>query len=587
MRTFVRLLGFLRPYRRGAVWSVVLAGTAMLGTAAIPWLIGRAIDDIDKGDRAGLELLCAGLIVAGVVRLGFSVARRIVSGNVSLAVEYDLRNGLYGHLQALELGFFDRQQTGQLMSRATVDLQSIRFFLGYGFVWIAQSALTILFAAVAMFLKDPALAAMSLAPVPFVVIVAFRYGRRSRPAIQEVQQRIGELTAEAEENVSGVRVVKAFAAEPRQLERFRHQVRRVFDQAMYSNRLSAFYQPFIGFLPQLGLAAILIVGGRRVIDGTLTLGSFTAFYTYLLMLIAPMRSLGIALGFGQRATASGVRLFEILDVEPRIASPEDARPLPEGNGRVELRDVSFNYEDGSPVLRGIDMTVEGGTTVALVGATGAGKSSLVSLLGRNYDVTGGSVLIDGADVRDVELNSLRAQIGVVTDDPFLFSATVHDNIAYGRPDATREEVERAAERAQAAGFIAELPDGYDTVVGERGLTLSGGQRQRIAIARALVIDPRILVLDDATSSVDASTEQAIKQALREAMQGRTTFVIAHRLSTIALADDIVVLEDGEIAARGTHDELLQESELYAEIAAKGLPDQVFLNRDPIEKVAGL
>ncbi len=565
----------------------MLAGTAMLGTAAIPWLIGRAIDDIDKGDRSGLELLCAGLIAAGIVRLGFSVARRIVSGNVSLGVEYDLRNGLYAHLQALELGFFDRQQTGQLMSRATVDLQSIRFFLGYGFVWIAQSALTILFAAVAMFLKDPALAAMSLAPVPFVVIVAFRYGKRSRPAVQEVQQRIGELTAEAEENVSGVRVVKAFAAEPRQLERFRHQVRRVFDQAMYANRLSAFYQPFIGFLPQLGLAAILIVGGRRVIDGTLTLGSFTAFYTYLLMLIAPMRSLGIALGFGQRATASGVRLFEILDVEPRIASPEDARPLPEGNGRVEVRDVSFNYEDGSPVLRGIDMSVEGGSTVALVGATGAGKSSLVSLLGRNYDVTRGSVLIDGTDVRDVELNSLRSQIGVVTDDPFLFSATVHDNIAYGRPDATREEVERAAERAQAADFIAELPDGYDTVVGERGLTLSGGQRQRIAIARALVIDPRILVLDDATSSVDASTEQAIKQALREAMRGRTTFVIAHRLSTIALADDIVVLEEGEIAARGAHDELLQVSDLYAEIVAKGLPDQVFLNRDPVEKVAGL
>ena len=239
------------------------------------------------------------------------------------------------------------------------------------------------------------------------------------------------------------------------------------------------------------------------------------------------------------------------------------------------------------MLRDVDLAVDGGTTVALVGATGSGKSTLVSLLGRNYDVTGGAVLIDGADVRDVELGSLRGQIGVVTDDPFLFSATVHDNIAYGRPDATREQVVRAAERAQAAGFIAELPDGYDTVVGERGLTLSGGQRQRIAIARALVTDPRILVLDDATSSVDASTEQAIKQALREAMRGRTTFVIAHRLSTIALADDIVVLEDGQIAARGTHDELLRESELYAEIAAKGLPDQVFLNRDPIERVAAM
>ena len=565
----------------------MLAGTAILGTAAIPWLIGRAIDDIDAHDKSGLETLCAALILAGLVRLVFSVVRRIVSGNVSLAVEYDMRNGLYAHLQALELGFFDRQQTGQLMSRATVDLQSIRFFLGYGFVWIAQSALTILFAAVAMFALDPGLAAMSLVPVPFVVVVAFRYGRRSRPAIQEVQQRIGELTAEAEENVSGVRVVKSFAAEPRQLERFRRQVGRVFEQAMYSTRLSAFYQPFIGFLPQLGLAAILAVGGRAVINGTLTTGGFTAFYTYLLMLIGPMRSLGIALGFGQRATASGVRLFEILDRTPRLASPPDAPPLPEGNGQVELRHVSFAYEDGPPVLRDIDLVVDGGTTVALVGATGSGKSSLVSLLGRNYDVTGGSVLVDGADVRDVELNSLRSQIGVVTDDPFLFSASVHDNIAYGRPDATREEVERAAERAQAASFIAELPEGYDTVVGERGLTLSGGQRQRIAIARALVIDPRVLVLDDATSSVDATTEQAIKEALREAMRGRTTFVIAHRLSTIALADDIVVLENGDIAARGTHDELLRESELYAEIAAKGLPDQVFLNRDPVEKVAGL
>jgi ABC-type multidrug transport system fused ATPase/permease subunit len=305
------------------------------------------------------------------------------------------------------------------------------------------------------------------------------------------------------------------------------------------------------------------------------------------MLISPMRSLGIALSFGQRATASGVRLFQLLDRAPRLASPQDARPLPDGNGRVELRGVSFSYEDGPPVLADIDLAFEGGATVALVGGTGSGKSTLVGLLSRQYDVTEGSVLIDGADVRELELGSLRRQIGVVTDDPFLFSASVHDNIAYGRPDATREEVQRAAQRAQAAGFIAELPDGYDTVVGERGFTLSGGQRQRLAIARALVTDPRILVLDDATSSVDASTEQAIKQALREAMRGRTTFVIAHRLSTIALADDIVVLEGGRVVARGTHGELLQESGLYAEIAAKGLPDQVFLNRDPIERVAGL
>jgi ABC-type multidrug transport system fused ATPase/permease subunit len=587
VRTFLRLLGFLRPYRGAAIWSVVLAGIAMVGTAALPWLIGRAIDQIDAGDRHALNLLCIAVVGAGLLRLSFSVARRIISGRVSLAVEYDLRNKLYGHLQGLELGFFDRQQTGQLMSRATVDLQSIRFFLGYGLVWIAQSGLTILFASVAMFAKDPTLAALALAPVPFVVLVAARYGRRSRPALQEVQQRIAELTAEAEENISGVRVVKAFAAEPRQLERFRAVVTRVFDQAMFANRLSAFYQPFIGFLPQLGLAAILVVGGRRVITGDLTAGDFAAFYTYLLMLIAPMRSLGVSLSFAQRATASGKRLFELLDREPRLESAPDAQPLPPGNGRVELRGVSFAYEDGPPILDDIDLAVDGGSTVALVGGTGAGKSTLVSLIGRQYDVTEGSILIDGVDVREIETGSLRHEIGVVTDDPFLFSATVHDNIAYGRPEATREEVERAAERAQAAGFIAELPEGYETVVGERGMTLSGGQRQRIAIARALVTDPRILVLDDATSSVDASTEQAIKLALREAMQGRTTFVIAHRLSTIALAGDIVVLEGGKVAARGTHDELLRESELYAEIAAKGLPDQVFLNRDPIERVAGL
>jgi ABC-type multidrug transport system fused ATPase/permease subunit len=589
LRTFLRLLGFLRPYRTGVVLSLLLAGVAMAGTASLPWLIGRAIDQIDSGDRASLKLLCTVLVGVALLRLALSVARRMVAGRVSLGVEVDLRDRMYAHLQSLELGFFDSQQTGQLMSRATVDLQSVRFFLGYGLVFIAQSALTILFAAAAMFAKDPALAAFSLIPVPFVVVVAGRYGRRSRPALQEVQQRIAELTADAEENISGVRVVKAFAAEERQLARFRHSVGRVFDQSMYSNRLRAFYNPFIGFLPNLGLAVVLLVGGRRVIDGTLSRGDFAAFYTYLLMLIGPMRSLGLALGLSQRSTASGARVFEILDRAPRLQSQPGAPPLPPGDGRVELRGVTFAYEEGGPtVLRDVDLIVEGGTTVALVGATGSGKTTLVELLPRLYDVTQGAVLIDGADVREVDVGSLRRSIAVVTDDPFLFSTSIAENIAYGRPDATRDEVELAAQRAQAAGFIAGLPDGYDTRVGERGLTLSGGQRQRIAIARALLANPRILVLDDATSSVDASTEQEIKGALREAMAGRTTFVIAHRLSTIALADDIVVLEGGRVIARGPHAALLEESELYAEIATKGLPDQVFLNRKPAEaEVAGL
>ena len=588
MSIFWRLLGFLRPYRAGAAWSLVLAALAMVATVAIPWLTGQAIDGVESGDEAQLRRYALYVGIAAVVRLGFSVARRLVAGRVSLGVELDLRNLMYRHLQGLELAFFDGQQTGQLMSRATVDLQSVRFFLGYGLVFITQSALTIVLAAVAMFLVEPVLAALSLLPVPFVVLVAARYGRRSRPALQEVQQRIAELTADVEENVSGVRVVKAFAAEPRQLERFEGSVGRVFGQSMVATRIRAFYNPFIGFLPSIGLAVVLLVGGRQVINGSLSLGDFTAFYTYLLMLIAPMRTLGLALGMAQRATASGTRLFQILDRAPEVVAPEGAPPLPEGRGRVELRDVTFTYERaGSPALADVDLTVEAGTTVALVGGTGSGKTTLVQLLARLYDVDSGAVLIDGADVREVDLDALRGAISVVDDDPFLFSATVHENIAYGRPEATREEVVRAAERAQAAGFIGDLPDGYDTRVGERGLTLSGGQRQRIAIARALLSDPRILILDDATSSVDASTEQAIKEALREVMAGRTTFVIAHRLSTIALADEIVVLEHGRIAARGSHEELLDTSELYAEIAEKGLPDQVFLNRDPRERVAEL
>ncbi|HZE04474.1 MAG TPA: ABC transporter ATP-binding protein, partial [Solirubrobacteraceae bacterium] len=411
-------------------------------------------------------------------------------------------------------------------------------------------------------------------------------GHRSRPAMQEAQQRIAELTADTEENVSGVRVVKAFAQEERQLARFRHTVQRVFDQQLLATRIQAFYNPLISLLPNLGLAAILLFGGREVINGSLTLGAFTAFYAYLLMLIAPMRTLGYMLGAAQRATASGARIFQILDRAPEIVSPPGAPPLPAGRGQVTLRGAGLTFAGTThPALADIDLQVPAGQVVALVGAMGAGKSALVSLLPRLYDVTTGSVSIDGADVRSVALESLRRSIAVVNDDPFLFSATVHENIAYARPEATREEVERAAAAAQAAGFIERLPHGYDTRVGERGLTLSGGQRQRIAIARAILADPRILILDDATSSVDASTESEIKRALGDLLAGRTTFVIAHRLSTIALADRIVVLEHGRIAADGSHDELLEVSDLYREIVEKGMPDQVFLTEALSEETA--
>jgi ABC-type multidrug transport system fused ATPase/permease subunit len=590
MATFVRLLGFLRDYRRGVWLSGILAALAMGATVAIPALTGAAINAIDAGDSHRLRTLALLIAAAGSVRLALTIARRLIAGKVSLGVELDLRNRLYDHLLSLELGFFDRQQTGQLMSRATVDLQAVRFFLGYGLVLISQAALTIAFAAIAMTVIDPRLALISLSPVPFVVWIAMRYGRQARPALQEVQQRIAELTADVEENVGGVRVVKAFAREERQLTRFGESVARVFEQSMISTRLRAFYNPFLGFLPQIGLALLLLLGGRAVIDGSLSLGEFTAFYTYLLALLGPVRTLGVLLGMSQRATASGARIFELLDREPEIVAVPGAGPLPPGAGRVELRGASLTYEDsGEPALDDVTLTVEAGTTLALVGATGSGKTSLVQLVSRLYDATAGEVLVDGTDVRCVDPRALRRAIAVVTDDPFLFSATVHENIAYARRDeATREDVVAAAKRAQAHDFIDALPDGYDTRVGERGLTLSGGQRQRIAIARALLADPRILVLDDATSSVDASTEQQIKLALAEVMAGRTTFVIAHRLSTIALADGIAVVEDGRLLDHGTHEELLERSAFYGEIVEKGLPDQVFLTRKPREReVAGL
>jgi ABC-type multidrug transport system fused ATPase/permease subunit len=579
--TFRRLLGFLRPYRRSVVASLVFASLAMVMTVAIPWLVGRTVDVVTPPDtdRSAILPLSLAIVAAGVLRLGLTVVRRLIAGKVSVAVEFDLRERFYRHLQGLELGFFDSQQTGQLMSRATIDLQSIRFFLGYGLVFLTQNALTLALASAVMFALKPDLAALALLPVPFVVLSAMRYNRRSRPAVQEIQQRLAELTGEVEEGISGIRIVKAFARERFMLDRFRRSVGRVFDQEIYSTRLQAFYSPMLGFLPSLGLAVVLLVGGRQVINNTLSLGDFTAFYTYLIMLTGPMRMLGMTLGMAQRAVASGNRLFEILDREPRIVSPPDAPALPQGPGRVELRGVSLAYNGGAPALEDVELAVGAGRTVALVGPTGSGKTSLVALLARLYDPSRGAVLIDGADLRSVDVRSLRSQVAFVADDSFLFSATVAENIAYARPDASREQIELAARRAQAHTFIERFPDGYETLVGERGLTLSGGQRQRVAIARALLADPRILILDDATSSVDAQTEAAIKRGLGEAMAGRTTFIVAHRMSTISLADEVVVMDGGRIVDRGTHDELTERCPLYAEIAEHGLADSVFLQRD--------
>ncbi len=559
---------------------MVFAWMAMGMTVLIPWLVGQAVNAVQESETGQLFWFIGAILLAAVLRLGLTVIRRIVAGRVSLAVEFDLRQEVYAHLMTLELGFFDRNQTGQLMSRATVDLQAIRFFLGYGLIFFSQSLLTVLLAGVVMFVINPWLALIALAPAPLMVFTALRYTRQSRPAMQEVQQRVAELTAQAEESVAGIRVVKAFAREDHQFERFQGAVDRLFDQSIRSTRIQAFFTPLIGFLPQVGTALVLLVGGHAVLNGTIDLGQFTAFYVYMLMLAGPLRTVGMALGMGQRAIAAGNRLFEVLDREPRLSSKPDAKPLPEGGGAVNFDSVSLSYGPEAPAaLEQIDLEVPAGTRLALVGPSGSGKTSLAALLARLYDPTEGAVSIDGADLRDVDIPSLRHQIAYVSDDSFLFSDTIASNIAYARADASQEEIERAARLAQASGFIEALPDGYETVVGERGLTLSGGQRQRVAIARALLADPRILILDDATSSLDATTEQQIRSGLAEVMAGRTTFVIGHRLSTISLADEVVLMDGGRILDRGTVEELTDRSPLFRELTGGSGEDPLFVPDD--------
>jgi ATP-binding cassette subfamily B protein len=566
-----RLLGFLRPYR----WQVAVTAASAIGLMAcsvtLPYLTRLVIDDVlQAGRRERLVPLCLAVVGVGAVRLGFGVVRRWLAGSVSLGVEYDLRQRLFAHLQRLSFGYFDHMPVGQLMSRATSDLQAVRFFLGYGLVFMFMHLFTLILVTTILLIIDWRLALLALAMGPALIAVAWRYSRRSHAVLVDVQQRVGEVTELAEESVVGIRVIKAFGREPDQAGRFAGRARRAFDRSMDANRLQAFYQPLMATLPALGLAIVLAYGGLSTIDGRITLGEFVQFYLYLAMLVYPFRSIGMLVGNAQRATAGGKRIFEVLDTLPQVAERPGALPLPPGRGAVRFEGVSFGYEPERPVLHDVRLDVPAGRTVALIGPTGSGKSTLTQLIPRYYDVTAGRVLLDGVDVADLRLDDLRRAIGVVAQEPFLFSETVRDNIAFGRPEATDEEVRRAARLAQADGFIEDLPDGYDTVVGERGYTLSGGQRQRVAIARALLADPRVLILDEATASVDASTEREIQAALEAVTAGRTTLVIAHRLSTIALADEVVVLDAGRVVARGSHEELHATSELYREIHDAGL-----------------
>jgi len=574
-KTFLRLLGFLGSYRLSLVLSIVLAVGYQAAGLVATYLTGSVAAAIEAGERHRLVWLVGVILALGVVRALMMAGRRLISGYQALGVEMDMRNRVYAKLLRLSFGFYDRHQTGQLMSRATVDLQGVRFFLGYGLIFFFQNAFTVIGVSIFVFVISWKLALVAVAISPVLIAIAYRYSHVSHPLLRDVQQKMADVATVAEENIVGVHVVKAFAQEDAEQKKFERRSEEVFKLSVRANRQRAFYIPLLSFLPLVSQAAILLIGGHMVANHTLSIASFVRFNLYLAMLVMPLRALGMWIGQAQRATASGERIFQVLDEAEDIGDAPEARELPPGDGRVVFEGVTFGYEPERPVLNDISLELTAGRIVALIGHTGAGKTTLASLVPRFYDVQRGRVTIDGADVRDLQLTSLRRAIGVIAQDPFLFSATVRENIAFGRADASDEDVERAARLAQAHEFVEALPDGYETVIGERGITLSGGQRQRVAIARALVVDPRILILDDATASVDATTESKIRIGLKEAMRGRTTIIIAHRLSTIALADEVVVLDDGRIVFQGAQADA-RENAVYREIEDHGMLERIFV-----------
>jgi len=476
--TFWRLLGFLGPYRISLVVSLVLAVVSQSGSLAFPWLTGDVVSAIRERHRSALPVLIGIVLAVGAAKALATVGRRLISGRQALGVELDLRNALYAKFVRLSFGYFDRHQTGQLMSRATVDLQSVRFFLGYGLIFFFQHVFTVFGVGVLLFVISWKLALIALAFSPVLVAVAYRYSSVSHPVLRDVQQKMADVATVAEENIVGVHVVKSFAQEQAEQDKFERRSEMLFSRSLRANRQRAFYVPLLGFMPLLGQAAVLLVGGEMVRRGSLSLAHFVSFNLYLSMVVFPLRMLGMWIGEGQRATASGERIFQVIDEQEEITSRPAARSLPAGPGAVSFERVSFGYDPASPVLHEIDLELAPGKTVALIGLTGSGKTTLASLIPRFYDVQRGSVKVDGADVREVTLESLRAEIGVIAQDPFLFSASVRDNLTFGAAEATDAEVREAARLAQADEFVMRLPEGYDTVIGERGVTLSGGQRQR-------------------------------------------------------------------------------------------------------------
>jgi ATP-binding cassette, subfamily B, multidrug efflux pump len=572
-----RALRYLRPFWRdaaGALMALIMVSAANL---VAPQMIRLAIDGgIAQHRRNDLILAVLGLIAVALVRGMFNFLQGFLAERASQGVAYDLRNALFAQIERLSFSYYDRVEAGQLLTRVTNDVEQIRTFAGSGIVQLASALVMLVGSTILLLLLNWQLALVALATIPPLFVLLLAFVRRIGPLFGQVQQMLGRLNGVLQEDLAGIRVIRAFSREEYETARYRAVNDELLDKNLQTIRVFATNFPFIFFFANLGTLAVVWFGGWQVIGGRLTVGSLVAFNTYLGFLLFPILTIGFQAAGISRAGASALRVFDVLDAPLDVHDAPDAVALPVITGRVAFDDVHFRYPGSErEILRGVTFAVEPGQTVAILGTTGSGKSTLINLLPRFYDVTGGAVTVDGHDVRRVTLSSLRSQIGIVLQETLLFSGTVRDNIAYGKPDATHVEVEAAARAAQAEGFIQALPDGYETIVGERGVGLSGGQRQRIAIARALLVDPRLLILDDSTSAVDAETESLIQEALDRLMRDsrHTAFVIAQRISTVRDADLILVLDEGTIAAQGTHATLLRDSPLYNDILGSQLiPD---------------
>ncbi|MEX1018553.1 MAG: ABC transporter ATP-binding protein [Litorilinea sp.] len=573
-RILLRSYEYLRPYwqRTTVAYVLMLCITAigLMTPQFIRWIVDRGIG---AGNLQLLTWSVLGLLGLTLVKGILTFFEGRSTEVISQSVAYDIRNELYHKLAELPFSYHDRTENGQLLSRAIGDVERIRFLTGRATLRILDSSLLLIGTAVILFIMNPGLALLSLAAMPFLTHRAYEFGRHMRPLSLAIQQQLGVLTTHLEQNMRGARVVKAFAQEDTQVEEFEVKNSVWFDMSAQAARLRALNVPLLDFIANLGTVAIIWYGGTLVINGGLSLGELVAFTTYLTQLIMPVRRVGMIVPAISMAIASGERIYEILDTPSEVQDAPDAKPMPEIKGHVRFENVSFAYLKKHSVIRDLSFEAQPGQVVALLGPTGSGKSSIINLIPRFYDPSAGRVLIDGHDLRDVQLHSLRDQIGIVLQETTLFAASIEENIAFGNPEADHDAVIAAAQAAQAHEFITQMPKGYDTHVGERGSTLSGGQKQRVAIARAILKNPRILLLDDATSSVDTETEQEIQAALERLMQNRTSFVIAQRLSTVRMADLILVLEGGRIAASGNHEELLEKSKLYATIYDRQLRPQ--------------